>query len=464
MCENGLFVFRRDLRIIDNTTLNAIAEKCKNIFTVFIFTPEQITDKNTYKSSNAVQFMLESLGSLAADISAAGGQLYTFYGENNKIISYLIKRLKISLIAYNKDITPYAIARDTEIQKLCEESKCECESLPDYYINEPMSVTTSTESQYKKFTPYYNAAAIITPSYPAADKGIKFSKTTMVLKYQMSIVHAATKFTKYNSDINVHGGRPEALKYLKVVKSEQHNYAKTRNILSIHTTNLSAFIKFGCVSIREVYKSFGGFDRDKTTQPAELIKQLIWRDFYANILYNYPSVLGKSMKPRYEKIKWPGLLAHLELWKQGNTGFPVVDAGMRQLNKTGYMHNRCRLIVASFLIKTLLIDWRKGEQYFATKLVDYDPASNNLNWQWCASTAIDSQPYFRIFNPWLQQKNYDKDCIYIKKWMPELNDIPVAHIHKWYEKHAEYNNGGKIYTAPICDYATQKELALKLYK
>jgi deoxyribodipyrimidine photo-lyase len=451
--QNGLFIFRRDLRIIDNISLNHLAKNCKNIYTIFIFTPEQITEKNPYKSNNAVQFMLECLTQLREDIEKRGGYLYTFYGENTKMTEYLIKQLKIDCIAYNKDITPYATQRDAQIQKLCEENKCAIESHNDYYLNPPATIFNSSGEAYKKFTPYYNAAIKIKPSSPARDISIPFKRAASDLKHQMPIAQAFAKFVIPNENINSRGGRPEALKYLKAVKTNQKNYGNTRNIVSIATTELSAYIKFGCISIREAYKGFAG--------NKDLIRQLIWRDFYANILFTFPYVLTGPMKEKYKNIKWHNNPKNFDAWKQGKTGFPIVDAGMRQLNTTGYMHNRCRLIVASFLIKTLLINWQEGEQYFATKLVDYDPASNNLNWQWVASTAVDSQPYFRIFNPWLQQKEYDKECQYIKKWIPELRDVPAKDIHKWYEKYTSYTD---IYTAPICDYAKQKDLALGLYK
>jgi deoxyribodipyrimidine photo-lyase len=194
----------------------------------------------------------------------------------------------------------------------------------------------------------------------------------------------------------------------------------------------------------------------------DLIRQLIWRDFYMNILFSFPYVLGKPMKPSYAKIKWHHNAGWLKAWSSGLTGFPVVDAGMRQLNTTGYMHNRARLIVASFLTKTLLIDWREGEEYFAKKLTDYDPASNNGNWQWIASSGADSQPYFRIFNPWLQGAELDPHANYIKKWVPELKDVSPKDIHTWYETWKD--NKQIKYPKPICDYQVQKEKALAMFR
>ena len=253
----------------------------------------------------------------------------------------------------------------------------------------------------------------------------------------------------------MHGGRKNGLVILKKIKNFK-NYDNKRNLLTYETTKLSAYIKFGCVSIREVFKAI------KKTGSKDLIRQLYWRDFYYNILFFFPHVFGNALKTKYSKIIWPNNKSYFEKWKKGKTGFPVIDACMRQLNTTGFMHNRGRLIVSNFLIKLLLIDWQKGEKYFAQKLVDYDPAVNNGNWQWSASTGADSQPYFRIFNPWLQSKKFDKDCKFIKKWIPELQEVKATDIHKWDTKYQVYN--GIKYPEPIINYKKMRVLCLALYK
>ena len=240
---------------------------------------------------------------------------------------------------------------------------------------------------------------------------------------------------------------------MRIAKTSIQHYSKTRNELSISTSELSPYIKFGCISIREVYQAF------KTKH--DFIRQLFWRDFYANILYSFPHVLGSAMKPNYNKLHWHNNSNLFKKWCNGETGYPVVDAGMRQLLQTGYMHNRARLIVSSFLVKTLLISWEKGEKYFAQHLVDYDPASNNGNWQWTAGSGADSQPYFRIFNPWEQTKNYDSNCEYIKQWIPELKDVPNKDILNWENTYSQYKN--IKYPKPIVNYKTQKELTLHMY-
>jgi deoxyribodipyrimidine photo-lyase len=452
--ENGLFIFRRDLRIIDNKGLNLLNENCKNIYTIFIFTPEQVGQGNKYKSDNAVQFMIESLENLASNISAAGGHLYTFYGHNDKVVDDCIKTWDINVVCFNVDITPYAQERDAKLVKLCEHMKTYVMYDYDYYLHQPGTIVNGSGEAYQKFTPYYETSLKKKVDMPTSLRKIHFKRSNSQIANKITLDHAMSKFTKINPDILLHGGRVNAIKQMKLAAKNIKYYSKTHNELTMPTSQLSAYIKFGCISIREVYKTFRG--------KHDFIRQLFWRDFYANILYSFPHVLGHALKPKYNKVKWHHNERWFHAWCKGETGFPVVDAGMRQLNQMGYMHNRARLIVASFLIKTLLIDWRKGEEYFSSKLTDYDPASNNGNWQWTASTGADSQPFFRIFNPNLQSKEWDPDSIYIKTWISELKDVEPKDIQNWETEWVNYKN--IKYPKPIVDYTEQKEKILKMYK
>jgi len=463
--ENGIFLFHRDLRLHDNTGLIQTIKKCQTVYAVFIFTPEQVGKSNPYKSNNSVQFMIESLDDLNNQIhhasSSTRGKLHIFYGNTNKIIKECIQKWNVQYVCFNKDYTPYAVERDNSLSKLCEKMSVRCEMSSDYYIYEPGTILNSTGTPYQKFTPYYDTVISIKPPLPQIFRmnKINFAGNNASTD-SISLEEAMTKFTKTNIYILSHGGRSNALDVLKTAIKTQKNYSKTHDFPSIPTTLLSPYIKFGCVSIREVLHQLRHYKL--------LVRQLIWREFYMNILYTHPYVLGHAMKPKYNKIRWRTNAKYLHAWKTGTTGFPIVDAGMRQLNTTGYMHNRVRLIVASFLTKTLLIDWREGEQYFAQKLVDYDPASNNGNWQWIASTGADSQPYFRIFNPFHQSESVDADAEYIKTWIPELRDISAKEIHNWDKYHSTYNGGNitknKInYPAPIVDYSVQKDKALEMY-
>lgn len=453
--ENGLFIFRRDFRLIDNKGLNLANSLCKRIYPIFIFTPEQVTSTNKFKSDNAVQFMIESLNDLSSQINKMGGKLLCFYGNNDSIISYLIKALNINLVCFNADYSPYAIQREIGIIKICDSQGVGVEYGHDYYLHPPGTIVNSQGNTYQKFTPFYHASLRKKVDLPDSLRKIHFSTSVKHLQHSITLDNAFRKFVgKENIDILVHGGRTNAIKQMKIASKNIKNYSKTRNYLAHPTSQLSPYIKFGCISIREVYKTF----RTKH----DFIRQLFWRDFYQSILYSFPHVLGDALKPNYNKIKWHHNSNWFKKWCNGETGFPVIDAAMRELNTTGYCANRARLIVSSFLIKTLLISWEEGEKYFATKLTDYDPASNNGNWQWTAGSGADSQPYFRIFNPWRQTEEYDPNCEYIKTWIPELASLDSKIIHNW-DAEWEYYKDIK-YPKPICNYNEQKEKCLKMYK
>jgi deoxyribodipyrimidine photo-lyase len=260
-----------------------------------------------------------------------------------------------------------------------------------------------------------------------------------------------------NKNIALHGGRKEGLKILKHI-TDFEEYEKIRDIPAYNTTLLSAHLKFGTLSPRETYHHMQSLGRKAHTG---LIRQLYWRDFWYHIAYFYPHVFGNAFHEKYNNLTWKQDEKGFKAWCNGTTGFPIVDAGMRQLNETGFMHNRVRMIVASFLIKDLHIHWLRGEQYFAQKLVDYDPCVNNGNWQWVASTGCDPQPYFRIFNPWLQQRKYDPACTYIKRWIPELKDVSTNAIHAWYK---DKNRIESSYPAPILDHDVERGKTLAMYK
>lgn len=452
--KNGLFIFRRDLRIVDNIGLYLLSELCENIYTIFVFTPEQVGSGNKYKSDNAVQFMIESLEELSSEIAKYGGKLYTFYGNNNTVIANCIKEWDIEMVAFNVDITPYARMRDEKIAKMCEKMKVSISYGQDYFLHEPGSIKTGTHGPYQKFTPYYETAKQIKVEEPMRLRTLPFKSANAPIDYQIPIKTAMSSFVgETNPDILVHGGRTEGLKLLTKSSRNITNYEATHNDLSTKTSELSASIKFGCISIREVYKAL----HSKTG----LIRQLYWRDFYANVMYEFPYVIGHSLKKKYDKINWHHNKKWFKKWCDGETGFPIIDAGMRQLNQTGYMHNRARLITASFLVKTLLIDWREGEKYFARTLTDYDVANNNGNWGWISGGGADSQMYNRIFNPWRQTEQYDSKCEYIKKWVQELIDVPVKDLLHWETEHVKYRD--IKYPKPMINYPEQREKALKMY-
>jgi len=453
--ENGLFIFRRDLRIIDNIGLYSLQKICKNIYTIFIFTPEQVSSSNSYKSLNAVQFMIESLQDLANNISKEGGKLMCFYGDNNKIIHACINVLKIDVVCFNLDITPYARERDNKIAKLCNQMKIHIIGAYDYYLFHPGSVMNGTGNAYQKFTPYYHACVKRKVDQPLHKKQLSFGKSDLHIANKITLEQAFRKFVgKENSNILVNGGRENAVKQILIAGKNIKNYSRTRDELSKPTSQLGAYIKFGCVSVREIYKIF--------KSKHEFIRQLIWREFYATVLYFYPHVIGHAMKPKYDKIKWHHNDRLFNAWKKGTTGIPILDAAQRQLLQTGWVHNRGRMISSNILAKIFMIDWRKGEKFYAQYLVDYDVANNNGGWQWSSGTGADSQEYWRTFNPFTQAKEYDPECVYIKTWVPELREIDNEIILNW-DVEWEKNKNIK-YLKPIVDYKTQKELAVTMYK
>lgn len=255
----------------------------------------------------------------------------------------------------------------------------------------------------------------------------------------------------------MHGGRAQSLKILANLKKHK-NYAQERNIPAQDaTTHLSASHKFGTISIRESYHTIKK-DLGARTQ---LVKELYWRDFFTYVAFHNPRVFGNPYREKYDDLSWSTSKKNFQAWCEGKTGFPLVDAGMRELNTTGWMHNRVRMVVASFLVKDLHINWLWGERYFAQQLVDYDPSVNNGNWQWSASTGCDAQPYFRIFNPWTQQKRFDPNSEYIKKWIPELKKIDSKIINTWFkDTHPEIAG----YPKPMLDHDTERKITLAHYR
>jgi deoxyribodipyrimidine photo-lyase len=450
--NTSIFIFRRDLRLDDNIGLMEALKQSKIVIPIFIFTSDQIL-KNDYKSDACVKFMVECLDDLNLNLKKQKSKLNYFYGDNAKVIKQIIADKEISAVFLNQDYTPYSVARDEEIKKLCEKEKVDFNSYEDILLNPVNSIKSGQDEIFVKFTPYFNKASKIKVADPIKNKYSNYSKN---IKFSFETKKFKSLFDK-KVEVDIVGGRKNAIVILKNTKKFK-NYNKERNTLITPTTNLSAYIKFGSVSIREVYYCF----KKDLGNSNDLIKQLYWRDFYYNIVYNKPFVFKGALKERYNKIKWNTDKKKLDLWKNGQTGFPIIDAAMTEMNKTGFMHNRARLIVASFLVKIMLINWQEGEKYFAQKLVDYDPSVNNGNWQWIAGSGADAQPYFRIFNPWAQAKTHDAECEYIKKWLPVLKDVPNAKILAWDVCYVEYPN--VKYSKPILNYADQKKKALAAYK
>ena len=454
--SKSLFIFHRDLRLEDNSGFIQAAEQSTHVIPCFIFDPKQVDTSNPYRSMNAIQFMIESLQDLENQIKQMNGKLYLFYGQTSEIIKKIIDSEKIDAIFCNRDYTPFSIKRDEAIEKECIESQIDFKQYGDALLHEPEEIKTLNGTPYAIFTAFYkHAIKHFTIKKPA--KASSFTFYSKPIQDEQTPKIYTQCLPVENKNIAVSGGRAKALAILKNLGSFA-SYTKERDYPGLSaTTYLSAHNKFGTVSIREVYWAI----TNELGNGHQLLRELYWRDFFTHVAYYSPFVFEHAFKTKYDKLSWSDDEKVFKAWCDGKTGFPIVDAGMRELNETGFMHNRVRMIVGSFLVKDLHINWQWGEQYFAQKLVDYDPAVNNGNWQWVASTGCDAQPYFRIFNPWLQQKKFDLECEYIKKWLPELKTLKPSIIHTWYKSDNLLNID---YPKPIVDHSKETQKTKALYK
>lgn len=430
----SLFIFRRDLRLNDNIGLINCLKLSKKVIPIFILNPEQITEKNKYRSNNCIQFMIESIKELNQELKNNNGKLYIFYGLITDIIEKLINKYNVKSIFVNSDYTPYSINRDNSIQQLCNKHNIDFKQYEDVLLHPIKTIINNDGNVYLKFSPFLNKAKNVLVNKPI--KNINVSNK-YYNKYIPFTFDNLDSLYEYNKLVPQKGGCLTALKKLKSLKNFK-NYNINRNILSINTTLLSAYIKFGCISIRKLYHNIIKI-LGKNNQ---LLVQIYWREFYYNVISAYPYILnGENLNPKYNKIPWitwkSANIRQKEMfnkWKNGETGFLIIDAAMNELNKTGYMNNRARMISASFLTKQMMWHWKEGEKYFAQKLYDYDPTLNNLNWQFIAGSGNDSQQFIRIFNPFNQQLKYDKQNVYINKWLKLPLKLPMLDNNKATEK------------------------------
>ncbi len=446
----SLFIFRRDLRLIDNTALIEACRRSESVIPIFIFDPRQVR-RNSYRSINAMQFMLESLRDLDSALHTHRSRLFCWEGKAEQALAEILHREKIDAVFVNRDYTPFSLRRDRALGEVCKSHAVPLESFDDVLLTPPGKVLKKDGKPYTIFTPFYKAARQVTIEKP---QNYAFSRSFIDNLQGAKSLASISLFSDSNQQLAVRGGRCQALKLLQQVGTLQE-YEEKRNLPTLGwTTQLSAHNKFGTVSIREVYHAI----QNVFGPEHSLIRELFWRDFFCCIGFYFAHVFKGSFHRHYDKIIWENNRRKFKAWCTGMTGFPIVDAGMRELNATGFMHNRVRMIVASVLTKDLHINWQWGERYFAQKLVDYDPAVNNGNWQWAASTGCDAQPYFRIFNPWLQQERFDPDCTYIKRWVPELRSLTSKEIHK-----LSSPRGTTTYPPPIVDHREAKDIAEEMY-
>lgn len=446
---NSVFIFRRDLRLQDNTGLNQALKLSAQVLPCFIFDPRQI-EPHPYQSKPGLKFMLESIKYLQHDLLNINAELGFYNDLPEAVLKQLIKDHAIEAVFINRDYTPFSRQRDYQLGLICNELELKLHVCADALLTEPEQAVKQDNSAYKVFTAFYNNAARFPVALPEA-----LSKTNFVLPKTAFNLDTLNYPDTHLDKTAILGGRQQALDILNDIDA-QADYTNTRDFPSLNSTSkLSAHLKFGTCSVREAYYAIV----EALGSDHPLLRQLYWRDFFTHIGYHFPKVFGHAFIDKFDALQWQNNVEHFKAWAEGRTGFPIVDAGMRELNQTGFMHNRVRMIVASFLVKDLHISWRWGERYFAQHLVDYDPCVNNGNWQWAASTGCDAQPYFRIFNPWLQQQKFDADCQYIYHWLPELKGYTAKTIHQWDKKHQ-----AGAYPAPMIDHAIESQWTKAWFK
>lgn len=422
----SIFWFRRDLRLDDNHGLFQALKSENKVLPVFTFDTE-ILSKLDDKKDRRVDFIFQTLQNINRVLEKTGKSIKVFHGKPLEIFKYLTENYSVEKVFCNEDYEPSAIKRDLEIRAFLNQKNIEFQSFKDQVHFHKDEILKADQSPYTVYTPYfkqwllkYNAEEI--KNYPSE----KF-------------LHNLEDVERQEFSLEKIGFHKTGLQFQSPVVNVEilKHYHETRNFPATKTSEMSVHLRFGTISVRVLGKVASSLNET-------YLKELIWREFFMQILYHFPQVVNLAFKPKYEGISWLYNEENLKNWQQGKTGFPLVDAGMRELNETGLMHNRVRMLCASFLIKHLLTDWRIGEAYFAEKLLDYDLSANNGNWQWSAGSGCDAAPYFRIFNPEEQQKKFDPDFVYIKKWVKEF--------------------GTSAYPKPMVDHKFARERALETYK
>ena len=404
MDKINIFWHRRDLRIKDNAGLHYALQDEHPVLPIFIFDKHILDDLDTQDAR--VQFIHDQLKKIHEQYQKNDSGLTIFHDTPEGAFKQILEKYDVQNVYTNRDYEPYAKDRDHKVEKLLAAKEIGFFTFKDQVIFEAGEIFTDQGDPYKVFTPYKNKwmdhfNVQMTEPY-ASEKNLDH-----LYQYKAPAFPSLEDIGFEKTDIEI----PE----LSIEDDTLKNYGEDRDFPAKKgTTRIGIHLRFGTISIREAVKT--GKNKSESW-----LNELIWREFYMMILAHYPKVVEEAFKSKYDQIPWNNDEEQFEKWCEGKTGYPIVDAGMRELNTTGYMHNRVRMVVASFLTKHLLIDWRWGERYFASKLLDFELSSNNGGWQWAAGTGTDAQPYFRVFNPESQQKKYDKELAYIKKWIPELD-------------------------------------------
>jgi len=455
----NLFWFRRDLRIDDNQALYHCVAKSDQVLPFFILDLDDLNGRSLQQPR--MRFLMENLRHLKEQLEQHGSTLYVFKGSPISVFQKIVEQLTVKGVFFNRNYDPAEIERDRQIWQLCHSKGIEVQTFKDLVLHERGEILKKDKKPYTVFTYYFIQWQQLKKD---AQKPVQAIKTVRFESIPSETLPSLSGLI-----------RSDPKKELDLFLSDKINvYDVHRDYPFLDgTSRLSAYLRTGWLSVREVYHSAANLlekaDSKAINAIEQFIRQLAWRDFYYQIMYHFPFVENESFLQKFRTIEWENNDLLFTKWCEGLTGVPIVDAGMRQLNSQGWMHNRLRMITASFLTKDLLIDWRWGERYFKHRLIDYDMPLNNGGWQWCASTGTDAQPYFRIFNPFTQSKKFDPQGDFIKRYIPELNGCPKKYIHEPYlmpidEQRASNCLIGQTYPAPIVDHSKQRIKALNMYK
>lgn len=458
----ALHWFRNDLRLHDNTALLEGMSRCDEWLPVFVVDPK--LSLSATANQRRGRFMFDCLAHLARDLEGRGVPLIVLTGEPEVVLPLLMNQAGAELLTFNQNPTPFAQARDQRVHQAVTRNGGEVITKQDHLVFGSSEIRTAAGGPYSVYTPYRrtwwrcweNAPRLPQPTGRLKPPIPGFTADTLPWPEK-------TGLQIENRYFPTGGEKAGKLRLANFLNLTVGNYAEDRDRPDLDgTSRLSPYLRFGAVSVRECVlraKMASATNSELRDGVNKWLDELVWREFYSSILEEHPRVMKGNFRREYDTLEWNNDPELFAAWCEGRTGYPIVDAGMRQLRATGWMHNRVRMIVASFLTKDLLIDWRMGERFFFEHLIDGDPASNNGGWQWAASTGTDAQPYFRIFNPTLQGKRWDPDGVYIRKWIPELRNVPTREIHA--PTHSPLLN---TYPAPIVDHASQRIIALDRYK
>ena len=468
-CSRALVWFRRDLRDYDHAALYYALRYAKAVYCVFVFDTE-ILD-GLPPADRRVEFIHGAVLALDAALQARGGGLIVRHGKASEIIPALAAELQVQAVFLNRDYEPQAIIRETKVKNALQSMNIMLSAHKDQVIFEQNEILTQAKQPYSVFTPYKNAwlkrlnaegGDFYVRSYPITRYASALIPPPAHLRHIPSL--AELGFAPSNlCDLGITPGLDGAAARWADFQPRISNYQRSRDFPALKGVSyLSLDLRFGTLSIRELVRTAWQTPGEGA---ATWLNELIWRDFYFMILHHFPHVVTGNFRPSFNAVQWADWAEGLAAWQNGQTGYPLVDAAMRQLLHSGYMHNRLRMLTASFLTKDLGIDWREGERFFALHLNDYDLAANNGGWQWAASTGCDAQPWFRIFNPVTQSEKFDPDGKFIRRYVPELAKLPNKHIHApWLLSSKELASYGitlgQTYPAPIVDHTVAREKTL----